>query len=321
MPSPLLQVEDLSIGLSTTEGTVNLVREVHLEVYPGEVVGIVGESGSGKSVTCLSFTRLLDSPPLVYQSGGVLFEGQDLWQLPERALQGLRATGIGIIFQEAGSALNPVLKIGRQISEVLERHFRMSRREAKEKAIELLRQVGIPSPKERYDQYPHQLSGGMQQRVMIAIALAGAPRLLIADEPTTALDVTIQVQILEELRRLNEERKMSMLFINHDLGLIAELCDRVLVMYAGEIVESADVKTLFRSPKHPYTRMLLESIPRMDLERGALKEIPGQVPAPGDFPDGCRFHPRCPYAVEDCHKKRPVLTQSNQNQFRCWNPL
>lgn len=321
MSSALLTVEDLSLGISTSKGIVNLVRDVNLEVYPGEVVGIVGESGSGKTVTCLSFTRLLDSPPLVYQKGRVLFGGKNIWELPENELQKIRATGIGVIFQEAGSALNPVVKIGRQISEVLEKHFQLSRREAKEKSIELLRQVGIPSPEERFDQYPHQLSGGMQQRVMIAIALAGAPRLLIADEPTTALDVTIQVQILEELRRLNEERQMAMLFINHDLGLIAELCDRVMVMYAGEIVETADVKTLFRSPRHPYTRLLLESIPRIDLERGQLKEIPGQVPAPGEFPEGCRFHPRCPYALEDCRQQRPPLTQANNSQFRCWNPL
>ncbi|GAB4339777.1 MAG: ABC transporter ATP-binding protein [Calditrichia bacterium] len=321
MSSALLTVEDLSLGLSTSKGIVNLVRDVNLEVYPGEVVGVVGESGSGKTVTCLSFTRLLDSPPLVYQKGRVLFGGKNIWDLPENGLQKIRATGIGIIFQEAGSALNPVVKIGRQISEVLEKHFQLSRREAKAKSIELLRQVGIPSPEERFDQYPHQLSGGMQQRVMIAIALAGAPRLLIADEPTTALDVTIQVQILEELRRLNKERQMAMLFINHDLGLIAELCDRVMVMYAGEIVETTDVKTLFRSPRHPYTRLLLESIPRIDLERGQLKEIPGQVPAPGEFPEGCRFHPRCPYALEDCRQQRPPLTQANNSQFRCWNPL
>ena len=291
------------------------------DLLPGKVLGIVGESGSGKTVTCMSLTKLLPQPPIFYKEGTVFFEEKNLWQMSRKELQKIRATGISIIFQEALSALNPVIRVGKQVEEVLRLHFNLNKEKAYRQTLNLFKQVGIPSPEVRYLHYPHQLSGGLQQRVMIAIALAGNPKLLIADEPTTALDVTIQVQIIELLKNLQKERKMSIIFVNHDLGLIAEVCDDVLVMYSGEVVESAPVKKLFESPVHPYTKMLLKSIPNLNAPRGELIEIPGQVPAPAKYPAGCKFHPRCPFADSKCRQQAPGFFKiSKDHKHRCWHP-
>lgn len=317
----LLQVENLSLDVLTENGRFPLISRVSFRLNRGRVLGIVGESGSGKTVTCLSLTRLLPQPPIFYREGTVRFTGQDLWQMSERELRRVRGTGIGVIFQDALNALNPVQRVGEQVDEIFKVHQHLNPPQAREQTLKLFRQVGIPSAEKRYFHYPHQLSGGLQQRVMIAIALAGGPQLLIADEPTTALDVTIQVQIIELLKRLQKERRMSIIFVSHDLGLIAEICDDVLVMYAGERVEYSPVKTLFREPAHPYTQLLLKSIPHLNAPRGQLVEIPGQVPSPAQYPTGCRFHPRCPYADEQCRQASPeVLQISPGHTVKCWHP-
>jgi oligopeptide/dipeptide ABC transporter ATP-binding protein len=318
----LLTVKNLSLDVLSEQGRFPLIRNISFSVRQGKVLGIVGESGSGKTVTCLSLTRLLPQPPIYYLTGEVLFEGQDLWKISQEDLRHIRGSGIANIFQEALSALNPVISVGKQVSEVLTIHTGISKKEAHDRTIELFQQVGIPSPEVRFQHYPHQLSGGLQQRAMIAMALAGNPRLLIADEPTTALDVTIQVQIIELLRRLQRERNMSIIFISHDLGLISELCDDVLVMYAGEMIEYSSLEELFAHPAHPYTHLLLNSIPRLDRERGKLIEIPGQVPSPANYPSGCKFHPRCPYAREKCNLESPITFNTGEfHQHRCWFPL
>ncbi len=317
----LLRVKHLSLDVLTEHGKFPLVRNVSFDLAAGGVLGIVGESGSGKTISCLSLTRLLPQPPIYYRSGEVLLDGRDLWKLSGEELRKIRGTGIGIIFQEAQSALNPVVSVGRQLAEVLSIHLHMKGEIARRQALNLFEQVGIPSPEIRYNHYPHQLSGGLQQRVMIAMALAGNPRLLIADEPTTALDVTIQVQIIELLKHLQKERGMSIIFVSHDLGLIAEMCDRVMVMYAGEMVEAASVKGLFAQPAHPYTQMLLKTIPRLQSQRGEFIEIAGQVPSPANYPSGCKFHPRCPYADEKCkHESPPEFHISQDHWHRCWHP-
>jgi oligopeptide/dipeptide ABC transporter ATP-binding protein len=318
----LLTVKNLSLDVLSEQGRFPLIRNISFSVRQGKVLGIVGESGSGKTVTCLSLTRLLPQPPIYYLTGEVLFEGQDLWKISGEDLRHIRGSGIANIFQEALSALNPVISVGKQVNEVLTIHTGISKKEAHDRTIELFQQVGIPSPEVRFQHYPHQLSGGLQQRAMIAMALAGNPRLLIADEPTTALDVTIQVQIIELLRRLQRERNMSIIFISHDLGLISELCDDVLVMYAGEMIEYSSLEELFAHPAHPYTHLLLNSIPRLDRERGKLIEIPGQVPSPANYPSGCKFHPRCPYAREKCNLESPITFNTGEfHQHRCWFPL
>jgi peptide/nickel transport system ATP-binding protein len=318
----LLTVKKLSLDVLSEQGRFPLIRNISFSVRQGKVLGIVGESGSGKTVTCLSLTRLLPQPPIYYLTGEVLFEGQDLWKISREDLRHIRGSGIANIFQEALSALNPVISVGKQVSEVLTIHSGISKKESHSRTIELFQQVGIPSPEVRFQHYPHQLSGGLQQRVMIAMALAGNPRLLIADEPTTALDVTIQVQIIELLRRLKCERNMSIIFISHDLGLISELCDDVLVMYAGEMIEYSSLEELFVHPAHPYTHLLLNSIPRLDRERGKLTEISGQVPSPANYPSGCKFHPRCPYARVKCSREYPITSNiGNFHQHRCWFPL
>ncbi|GAB4375840.1 MAG: ABC transporter ATP-binding protein [Calditrichia bacterium] len=319
--SSLLSVKNLSLDLMTEAGRYPLIRKISFDVKEGQVLGIVGESGSGKTVTCLSLTRLLPEPPILYREGQVVFDGVDLWRLSEKELRSVRTAGISIIFQDALNALNPVIKVGKQVSEVLQAQQDISRTEAYRQTVALFQQVGIPLPEVRYHHFPHQLSGGLQQRVMIAMAIAGNPRLLIADEPTTALDVTIQVQIIELLKDLGRKKGMSIIFINHDLGLIAEMCDEVLVMYGGEIVEYAPVNRLFENPVHPYTRLLMESIPRLDISRGKLKQIPGQPPAPEQYPTGCKFHPRCPFADEKCQRESPPKFSIAPNHYhRCWHP-
>lgn len=290
------------------------------DVYQGEILGIVGESGCGKSVTSQSIMRLYDERRLVRYSGTVKLEGQSLLDIPFHKMQDIRGSRVSMIFQDALSSLNPVLTICDQISEPLRIHQHLSKKAAREKALEMLRLVGIPAPEKRLDQYPHELSGGMRQRVMIAIALACRPHLLIADEPTTALDVTIQAQIMELIVRLNEQLNMGVMLITHDLAVVAQTCSRVIVMYLGQIVEEADVLTLFDHPCHPYTEGLMRSIPRMEGDRTKpLYMIPGTVPLLSQIPTGCRFAPRCAYATERCRQETPQLTPvSDKQSVRCF---
>jgi peptide/nickel transport system ATP-binding protein len=314
----ILEVKNLCTSFFTEEGEVKAVNGVSFSVPSGRTLGIVGESGSGKSITSLSILRLIQSPGKI-KSGKILFDGKDLLQLSEKDMRKIRGNEISMIFQEPMTSLNPVFTIGEQISEVYQIHRNLSKREAKEKSIEMLKLVGIPSPEKRIDQYPHELSGGMRQRVMIAMALACNPKLLIADEPTTALDVTIQAQILRLIKELQEKLHMSVIFITHDLGVVAETCDYVAVMYCGKVVEFADVKTLFKNPQHPYTVGLLNSLPRHDIDQEELIAIKGNVPSPFEMPNGCAFVPRCPHASAICHTKEPELVAHlENNEIRCW---
>ncbi len=308
----LLQVRDLSVTFATDVGAVQAVDGVSFDVRRGETLAIVGESGSGKSVTALSLLRLLDSVAGSRRSGQVLLEDQDLFALGPDAMRAVRGNRIAMIFQEPMSSLNPVFTVGDQIAEAIMLHRRLPPDEARSEVIQLLRLVGIPAPERRVDEYPHQMSGGMRQRVMIAMALSCRPRLLIADEPTTALDVTVQAQILDLLNRLQAELGMSVLMITHDLGVVAEVAHRALVMYAGKVVEEASVEDLFESPKHPYTAGLLESLPHLSesggyLRNERLRSIEGSVPDALNFPPGCRFHPRCRYRFEPCARDVPAL--------------
>ena len=314
---PLLAVDDLSVSFATLRGRVTVVDSLSFAAAAGEVVGIVGESGSGKSVTSLALMRLLGEQGRI-DSGTVRLGDTVLSTLTDRAMLALRGRELAMIFQEPMTSLNPVYPVGFQIAEVLIEHLRFSRRKAHRRAVELMDQVGIPDPQQRADDYPHQLSGGMRQRVMIAMSLACRPKLLIADEPTTALDVTIQAQILELLKELQRQHGTAVLFITHDMGVIAEMADRVLVMYAGQIVEQAPVQQLFARPLHPYTRLLLKSIPQVSRKRARLHAIAGTTPAPGRQPGGCRFHPRCPDAVGRCAEDAPTLRRHDAAKVRCW---
>ena len=309
MPTPLLSVSNLRTYFRTSAGLARAVDGVSFDVGPRETVGVVGESGCGKSVTSLSILRLIQKPGRIEPGSRIEFEGRDLLPLREAEMRTIRGNRISMIFQEPMTSLNPVFTVGDQIAEVARVHARASRREAWARAVEMLRLTGIPSPAERARQYPHQLSGGMRQRVMIAMALVMSPSLLIADEPTTALDVTIQAQILELLAELQERVGMSILLITHDLGVIAEATSRVIVMYAGEVVEEAPVGALFASAHHPYTEGLLTAMPRVGESRERLTVIPGTVPPATSWPAGCRFHERCPYAWERCVVEHPPLYQ------------
>lgn len=318
MVANILEVKDLCTSFFTEDGEVKAVDGVSFSVPAGKTLGIVGESGSGKSITSLSILRLIQSPGKI-KSGQVLFGGKDLLKLSDKDMRKIRGNEISMIFQEPMTSLNPVFTIGEQISEVYRIHRNLSKKEAKEKSIEMLKLVGIPSPEKRIDQYPHELSGGMRQRVMIAMALACNPKLLIADEPTTALDVTIQAQILTLIKELQQKLHMSVIFITHDLGVVAETCDYVAVMYCGKVVEYADVKTLFKNPQHPYTVGLLNSLPRHDIDQDELIAIKGNVPSPFEMPKGCAFAPRCPHASTICHTKEPELVPHlENNEIRCW---
>jgi len=297
---PLLTVTDLVTQFDTEDGRVTAVDGVSFDVMPGETLGIVGESGSGKSVTALSVIRLIQTPPGRIAGGRVTFKGRDLLGLPDHEMREIRGDEISMIFQEPMTSLNPLFTVGDQIMEAVLLHQDRDRQRARERAVEMLRKVGIPSPEKRVDQYPHQMSGGMRQRVMIAMALACNPSLLIADEPTTALDVTIQAQILDLIGKLKQDTGASVMLITHDLGVIAETADRVIVMYAGQIVETGDVDTIFDRPMHPYTSGLLQSIPRLTEDKDRLHSIEGIVPSPFDMPKGCRFAPRCPLADAQC---------------------
>ena len=291
--SPLLEVHDLKTHLFTEEGVLRAVDGVSWSVDRGQIMALVGESGCGKSLTALSLMRLVPTPPGRIVAGRVMFEGQNLLELSEKRMRALRGNRLAMIFQEPTTSLNPVYTVGDQIAEAVELHRRLSGKAAMSVAVDMLDKVGIAEPKQRACDYPHQLSGGMQQRVMIAMALSCNPSLLIADEPTTALDVTVQAQILELLARLQQETHMAIILITHDLGMVAQVADFVCVMYAGRIVERAAVGELFANPLHPYTQALLECVPKLDGERTRLEVIPGSVPDPRAFPPGCTFHPRC----------------------------
>lgn len=314
----ILEINNLRTSFLTEELEIKAVNGVSLKLPKGKTLGIVGESGSGKSITALSILQLLDRPGKIV-GGEILFRGKDLTKLGPREIRKIRGNEISMIFQEPMTSLNPAYTIGQQISEALKIHEGLDKEEQKKRTIELLELVGIPSPKERFSQYPHELSGGMRQRVMIAIALACNPDLLIADEPTTALDVTIQAQILELIKDLQEEFGMSVIMITHDLGVVAETCDYVAVMYAGQVVEYQEVRNLFKNPKHPYTVGLMKSIPRHDTEVDELEPIRGVVPSPSQLPKGCKFAPRCPFATKLCHEKAPeLLREANDREVRCW---
>ena len=295
-----LQVEDLVVEVLTEHGWATVVDGVSFDVARGETLGIVGESGSGKSVTCLAIAGLMPPRQTRVRARTLQVLDHDLTKLTPKQMDDIRGPNIAMIFQEPMTSLNPAFTVGDQIAEVLRRHKGLSRRASRQRAIALLDRVGVPSPARRFHQYPFEFSGGMRQRVMIAIALACNPDVIIADEPTTALDVTVQAQILELLRELQREHGMSVIFITHDLGVVADVCDRVLVMYAGQIVEGAPVLELFEGPRHPYMEGLLAAMPRMDQPSGELASIPGQPPRVGAMPDGCRFHPRCRYAQDRC---------------------
>jgi peptide/nickel transport system ATP-binding protein len=318
----LLDVHGLQTSFHTRDGVVRAVTGVDFHVDRGEVMGLVGESGCGKSVTSLSIMRLI-VPPGRIEAGEVVFDGVDLLGLRDRDMRNMRGERISMIFQQPTSSLNPVYDVGMQVGEMLELHRQMKRKDARDRALELLQMVGIPDPKRRLEAFPHELSGGMAQRVMIAMALACEPELLIADEPTTALDVTIQAQILDVIRTLQRETNTAMILITHDLGVVAEMCDRVAVMYAGEIVEQSDVSSLFAHPKHPYTVGLIGSVPRLGEDREELSVIPGTVPNLIDLPEACRFAPRCTarieHDVELATQRHPELSPVEEGHaVRCW---
>jgi len=314
----LLSVQDLKTYFYTSYGIVKAVDGVSLEINKGEVVGIVGESGSGKSITALSIMRLVPSPPGKIVQGKIFYKGSDILSLSEKEMVSIRGKEISMVFQDPLTFLNPVLKVEDQIAEAITTHQGKTKNEAKKEVIEVLKMVRIPSPSEVAKSYPHQLSGGMRQRVLIAIAISCNPSILIADEPTTALDVTIQAQILELIKELRKELDTSMILITHDLGIVAEVCDRVYVMYAGKIVEHADVYRIFEDPLHPYTSGLLRSALSIDQFSKELYTLEGNVPNLVNPPSGCLFHPRCAYAKEICREKSPVLQIKGEHTVACW---
>ena len=313
----LLEVKNLKTQFKLKKGIVNAVINIDFSIDKGEILAIVGESGSGKSVTSLSIMGLVQDPGKVVD-GEILFKGKDLRKRSDKEIQSIRGNEISMIFQEPMTSLNPVYKIKNQLMESIMTHMNLSKKEALERAIKMLDLVGIPSPEKRINDYPHQMSGGMRQRVMIAMALSCHPELLIADEPTTALDVTIQAQILELIQSLREKLNMAVLLITHDLGVVAETADRVIVMYCGRIVEEATAEELFRHPKHPYTVGLLESIPKIDEDRDRLYMIKGMVPNPLDMPKGCPFSDRCEKCMDKCRQAVPALTNVNGSKVRCF---
>jgi oligopeptide transport system ATP-binding protein len=316
----ILEVKDLQVSFDIFAGEVKAVRGVNFDLYKGECIGIVGESGCGKSVTAQTIMRLIPQPPARIKSGSVLFNGKDLTGLSEREMQKIRGSEMGMIFQDPMTSLNPTMKIGRQITEGLIKHQGMNSKQAWERAVEMLRLVGIPNPEERANQYPHHFSGGMRQRAMIAIALACNPTLLIADEPTTALDVTIQAQILQLMKELQSRLGTSIIVITHDLGVVAQMCNRVIVMYAGKVVETGTVEEIFYNPKHPYTKGLLKSVPKLNQRKDEeLIPIHGTPPDLIKPPEGCAFCDRCDYAMQICLSQDPDETRISESQStRCW---
>ncbi|MFD1020399.1 ABC transporter ATP-binding protein [Thalassobacillus hwangdonensis] len=315
---PILEVKDVHTHFFTKNGTVKAVDGVSFSVKPGETLGIVGESGSGKSITAMSIMNLIPSPPGKIVSGDILYNGESLLAKSQKQMRKIRGKEISMIFQDPMTSLNPVFTVEKQMVETIRTHEKKTKEQARARAVELLDLVGIPSPKERLRNYPHEFSGGMRQRVMIAMALACNPKVLIADEPTTALDVTIQAQILDLLNKLQKELGMAIIMITHDLGVVAEVCDRVMVMYAGKPVEFSEVNELFSEPKHPYTWGLLSSIPQIKERKDRLEAIPGLPPDLRNLPTGCSFAPRCAHVKEECLQVDPALTEEQQNHFvRC----
>ena len=315
----LLEVKNLKTYFYTEDGVSKAVDDVSFDVDEGHTLGIVGESGCGKSVSCLSVMRLIADPPGKIVGGDIRFNGQDVLALDESEMRKIRGNAISMIFQEPMTSLNPVFTCGDQIMEALILHQRMNKEEAKQRAIEMLHQVGIPAPEQRVNEYPHQLSGGMRQRVMIAMALSCDPALLFADEPSTALDVTVQAQILDLLRDLQQKFNMAIVVITHDLGVVAEMAEQVVVMYAGKVQEDSDVRTIYKHPLHPYTAGLQKAIPRVHEDMDRLYVIEGTVPNPLDFPPGCKFHPRCPQVMDKCRIQEPELIEvSPGHKVRCW---
>lgn len=316
----ILEVKGLKTYFHTSRGTVKAVNGVDFDVKKGKTIGLVGESGCGKSVTSLSIMGLLPQSLAKIEGGEINFNGIDLTKKSEKAFRKIRGNEISMIFQEPMTSLNPVFTIGEQLSEPLKRHTNLNKKEMKERIIKMLALVGIPRPEGVYSEYPHQLSGGMRQRVMISLAMICNPKLLIADEPTTALDVTIQAQILELIKEIKETQNMSIILITHDLGVVAEMCDEVVIMYAGKIVEKADVNTIFNTPKHPYTQGLLRSRPGLSDSgrKQDLESIPGSVPRPDELPEGCTFAPRCPFAMDKCRAEKPPLYELENQLSRCW---
>ncbi|MFT3854093.1 MAG: ABC transporter ATP-binding protein [Ilumatobacteraceae bacterium] len=315
---PVLRVDDLCVDFLTDAGWSPVVEHVGFTVGAGETVGIVGESGSGKTVTSMAIMGLIPQPPGRIVSGSISLQGTDILRLSKRQLENVRGDRIAMIFQEPMTSLNPAFTVGDQIAETMRRHLGMSRSASKKRAIEMLSRVHIPNAARRASSYPHEFSGGMRQRVMIAVALCCEPTLLIADEPTTALDVTVQAQVLELVREIQHEMGMAILFITHDLGVVADVCDRVVVMYAGQVVEQAPVEQLFHEPAHPYTDGLLRSMPAMAARTGRLHSIKGHPPMVGAFPPGCRFHPRCAHAIDECRTDAVALRPVNSSQLsRC----
>ncbi len=320
MAERILEVKNLSTGFRTERGLLKAIDGVSFYVEKGEILGVVGESGCGKSVTSQTILRLYDEKYTAKHDGEVIFDGKDILHIPEKEMEKIRGNSISMVFQDALSSLNPTFTVGYQLRETLMIHQGVNKKEADEKAVEMLRLVGIPAPERRIKQYPHELSGGMRQRVMIAIALSCRPKLLIADEPTTALDVTIQAQIMDLIVDLNRQLDMGVMLITHDLGVVAETCKRVVVMYLGQIVEEAAVEDIFDNPKHPYTWGLIKSIPRLDGDRNKpLPTIKGMVPLLNQIPEGCRFAERCPYATDRCRKEMPKLVSvSDAHRVRCF---
>jgi peptide/nickel transport system ATP-binding protein len=321
MAGPLLQVQNLQTYFFTEEGVVKSVNNVSFDIYPGETVGVVGESGCGKSVTALSILQLIKTPGEIV-GGKILFNSEDLLEKTKKEILKIRGNHISMIFQDPMTSLNPAFTIGNQIMEVITLHQKKNKKEATELTINMLRKVGIPEPERRIHEYPHQISGGMKQRVMIAMALSCNPQLLIADEPTTALDVTVQKQILDLMKQLKDDFGTAIMLITHDLGVVAEICSRVIVMYAGNVVEYADVKSLFESPQHPYTLGLINSIPKITESRERLQTIEGYVPSANRTTVGCGFLPRCQYTDEQCRTTQPELQKIGEGHYvRCWHPL
>ena len=308
MPDPVLSIRDLVVEFKTEDGIVHAVDGVSYDLFPGETLGIVGESGSGKSVSTLALLGLIPQPPGRIVSGTAEFKGRDLLKLKKKELRRVRGNEVAMVFQDPMTSLNPVLTVGNQLGESIKTHYPDEKADViKRRVIDLLKLVGVPNAETRYAQYPHEFSGGMRQRAMIAMSITNSPALLIADEPTTALDVTIQAQVLEVLRRVQTETQAATILITHDLGIVAEMCDRVLVMYAGHIVESGDVETIFRSPRHPYTIGLMDSLPKLTEDEEWLRPITGSPPSLIDLPPGCPFHPRCFLAREKCRESNPPL--------------
>ncbi len=314
----LLELNNLTVEFQTEEGPVKAVNELSYVLHKGEKLGIVGESGSGKSVSSLQTMRLVAELPGTKVSGSILYKGNDILKLSEKQMQDLRGNDISMIFQEPMTSLNPIIACGKQIAEILILHKKMSKKDAMEATIQLMTEVGIANPRDRYKQYPHQMSGGMRQRIMIAMALACNPGVLIADEPTTALDVTIQAQILDLMRKLNKDHETAIIMITHDLGVVNELCDRIIVMYTGSVVEEASTENLFKNPLHPYSRGLIKAIPTVGEKKDELETIPGSVPNPTEKITGCTFAERCDCTMDICRKQAPPTVQMEDRKVKCW---